>query len=270
MKLLKIIAFAAVLLGVCVMAYAGVQLTETQKVYQEGNIAYDDISSIVRRADTGAQPDSISETLSNDNGATPEAMKEMMIVSDDYAEPAIDFDVLKTINERADSWLYSPGTVIDYPVMVADDYDYYLNHLPDGTVNANGSLFIDYNNAPDYSDPLTVIYGHHMKSGRMFGSLVGYKGQKYYEDHPVMYIYTEQGKNRLDLMYGCVIDAGQWSERAFMYSENIDDLLAYAAENTTFKSGVEYNEGDRIVALSTCSYEFDEARYVVLGILRDK
>jgi sortase B len=65
-----------------------------------------------------------------------------------------------------------------------------------------------------------------------------------------------------------VIGAGQWTEHAFMYQENIVSLIEYAAKNTTFTSGVNYQEGDRVVALSTCSYEFNDARYVVLGILR--
>jgi sortase B len=180
----------------------------------------------------------------------------------------VDFEALKAINKDAAAWLCSPGTVIDYPVMKADNYSYYLRRLPDGTENANGSLFIDYNNAPDFSEPLTVIYGHHMKSGRMFGSLKGYKDQGYYAKHPYMYLYTEQGNYRIELLYGFVIGAGQWRERAFMYAENVPMLLAYAAHNTTFESKAKYAEGDRVVALSTCSYEFDDARYVVVGVLR--
>jgi len=152
--------------------------------------------------------------------------------------------------------------------MRADDYRYYLNHLADGTVNANGSLFIDYNNAADFSEPLTVIYGHHMKSGSMLGSLKGYKAQSYYNEHPYMYLYTKQGNYRIDIMYGCVVAEGQWREQSFMYSDNIDALLEYALQNTTFRSDVSYQEGDRVVALSTCSYEFDDARYVLIGVLR--
>ena len=103
------------------------------------------------------------------------------------------------------AWLYCPDTVIDYPVMKADDYSYYLKHLPDGTHNANGTLFLDYNCAPDFSDSLSVIYGHKMKSGKMFGSLEGYKKEGYYSEHPYMYLYTKQGKFRINLVYGCVI-----------------------------------------------------------------
>ena len=109
-----------------------------------------------------------------------------------------------------------------------------------------------------------------MKSGRMFGNLAGYKAQSYYDAHPYMYLYTEKNNYRIDLLYGCVIGAGQWRERAFMFAENIEALIAYAEHNTTFKSAVSYKPGDKIVALSTCSYEFDDARYVVLGVLRSE
>ena len=180
----------------------------------------------------------------------------------------IDFPALRTVNPDAAAWLYCPDTVIDYPILRATEYDYFLRHLPDGTYNANGTLFIDYN-WKDFSDKLLVIYGHNMKSGRMFGSLTNYKGQDYYDSHPYLYLYTEQGERyRIDLVYGCVIGAGQWRDRAFMFDVNIDSLIAYAAYNTTFKSNAQYTPGDRVVALSTCSYEFDDARYVLLGILQ--
>jgi len=180
----------------------------------------------------------------------------------------IDFSALRAVNPDMAAWLYCPDTAIDYPVMRARDYDRYLRRLPDGTYNVNGSLFIDYNCAADFTDRLTVIYGHNMRSGQMFGSLKGYKGQAYYEKRPYMYLYTEQETYRVDLLYGCVIGAGQWRERAFMYEANLEALLTYAARNTTFASKAQYTPGDRVVALSTCSYEFDGARYVVIGVLR--
>lgn len=180
----------------------------------------------------------------------------------------IDFAALREINRDAVAWLYCPDTVIDYPVVRARDYDYYLHHLPDGTTNANGTLFIDYNWV-DFLDQLTVVYGHNMKSGRMFGTLTRYKEQGYFEAHPYLYLYTAEGERyRIDLLYGCVIGAGQWRERAFMFKENSDALIAYAAYKTTFKSEAQYEKGDKIIALSTCSYEFDDARYVVIGALR--
>jgi len=180
----------------------------------------------------------------------------------------IDWDELHQINEDIIGWIYSPGTVIDYPVMRADDYSWFLSRLPDGTFNANGSIFLDFNHSPDFSDPISVLYGHHMRSGAMFGTLPGYRNQSYFDDHPVMFLYTPHTNFRIDLMYGFVVAERQWRARAFMFEENIPSLLEFAADNTTFESGVNWQEGDRILAMSTCEYDFDDARYVVLGILR--
>jgi sortase B len=270
MKKKKVIALVTLLLGMGVAAYAGFNLLAADQVYQEGNAAYDAISSRVRGGVESSLPASKEHLQAQGNTAQGNIASSLKNESAQIyiPEAGINFDVLNSINEAAAAWLYCPDTVIDYPVMQADNYSYYLNHLPDGTQNANGTLFIDYNCASDFSDPLTVIYGHHMKSGRMFGGLKGYKTQKYYEEHPFMYLYTEHGDYRIDLMYGCVIGAGQWRERAFMFPENVGALLSYASINTTFSSNTEYAEGDRVVALSTCSYEFDNARYVVIGILR--
>jgi sortase B len=254
MKIPKVCAVIALLLGISLMSYAGVQLMATQQIYRQGNEAYANLSALAMVKASAAAPGPAAS-------ATPQARAAIPGLE-------IDFAALQEVNKDVAAWLYSPDTVIGYPVMKADDYAYYLKHLPDGSMNSNGALFIDYNHAADFSGKLTVIYGHHMKSGKMFGSLKGYKGQKYYEEHPLMYLYTEEGNYQIELLYGCVIGAGQWRDRAFMFEENLEALLAYAAHNTTFTSGAQYEEGDSIVALATCSYEFDNARYVLLGILR--
>jgi sortase B len=242
------IALVVLLPALGVMAYSGNQLYQSERVYAEGNSAYAQLASQVRQTPSPGASPSTSQL-----GIPP---------------LTLDFDALREVNPDAVAWLYGPGTEIDYPVLQARDYSYYLHHLPDGTVNANGSLFIDYNNPADFSGQLTVIYGHNMKSGRMFGGLDEYKSQSYFDEHPYMYLYTQQGNFRVDLIYGSVIAAGEWRDRAFMYQENLDSLLSYAAANTTFSSDVTYQQDDKLVALSTCSYEFNDARYVVLGVLK--
>jgi len=264
-KVIIMFAVPALLFGLVVMIFAGYRIVETKQTYQKGASVYDNISFQVKKtASVETQP--LEAIQLADINLPPEQAGEIRtkIYIPDFD---IDFEMLRSINKDAAAWLYSPDTVIDYPVMKADDYSYYLNHLIDGTVNSNGTLFIDFNNSPDFTDQLTVIYGHHMKSGSMFGGLVGYKEQQYFNEHPYMYLYTEQENYRIDLMYGSVISAGQWKEYAFMYAENIEALLTYAMDNTTFKSETDYQEGDRIVVLSTCSYEFNEARYFVVGKL---
>jgi len=180
----------------------------------------------------------------------------------------VDLASAMLINSDVVAWLYSPNTLIDYPVMRTDNYTYYIDHLPDGSRNSNGSLFIDYNNRWDFSGALTIIYGHNMKSGKMFGNLPGYKTQSYYNNHPIMYIYTEYANYRLDIMYGFSTSEREFRENLFMYDQNVDSLVSYASARSTFNSGVTYKKGDRVVALSTCTFEFSDARFIVLGILR--
>ena len=267
-------AILVMLLGIGLMAYAGAELLQTDQIYKEGNSAYEELRINIRGS-AGGSSDSSRLPDRPDSVEYSKDTEELEITPIYYTrihipEIEINFKGLKEINEDAVAWLYSPGTVIDYPVMQANDYSYYLDRLPDRTYNANGSLFIDYNSASDFSDKLTVIYGHHMRSGAMFGSLKGYKEQSYYDDNPYMYLYTENGNYRITLLYGFVVGAGQWRDRAFMFQENVKSLIAFAEYSATFESSAEYNEGDRLIALSTCSYEFNDARYVVLGILENE
>jgi len=283
----RTIAWCVLAVALCGIAISGVRLWEDWQVFREGDESYLRLASRVRRgsppamrpresaggpAGEGIGSGGIAEAGPAPGGSVvstavegPAATARPRI---DVPDLYIDFAALQAVNRDAAAWLYSPGTPIDYPVMRAADYDYYLHHLPDRKVNANGTLFIDYN-WTDFSGGLTVVYGHNMLSGKMFGSLSHYKQQAFFEKHPHMYLYTaESGNFRVDLLYGCVIGAGQWRQRAFMFEENLDALLAYAAHNTTFVSETAYEPGDRLIALSTCSYEFDNARYVVIGVLR--
>ena len=263
-------AWLILALSICAMAMSGFKLREIQQTYQIGDESYSELAQMVRPSGIPVFHAAPQEITPQDISGAPEAPleKRESHAEIDIPDMDIDFGTLQTINPDGGAWLYCPGTAIDYPVIWAPDYYYYLHHLPDGTPNSNGSLFIDYNNASDFSDKLTVIYGHNMKSGQMFGSLTKYKKQSYFNQHPYMYLYTGGGSYRIDLLYGCVVGAGEWRERAFMYEVNLNALLAYAAQNTTFKSGTQYAETDRIVAMSTCSYEFGDARYVVIGVLR--
>ena len=253
----RAIVCGILILALCVMAFSGYKLWETQRIYAEGNQSYEELAALVRNISP------VSPGSSQQSTASPQ---ELLV---EIPELSIDFAALMAVNPDSAAWLYCPDTVMDYPVMAASDYDWYLRHLPDGTQNANGTLFLDYNNPSDFSGRLNIIYGHHMKSGRMFGSLAEYKRQAYFDEHPYLYLYTaDNGNYRIDLLYGCVVGAGEWRDRAFMYEANLTPLLAYAAHNTTFESDAAYTQDDRFVVLSTCSYEFNDARYVVIGVLR--
>ncbi len=176
----------------------------------------------------------------------------------------VNFDDLWKINEDVVAWLYQPDTNINYPVAQAGDNDYYLYRLLDGTWNGNGTLFLDYRNSSDFSDGNSIIYGHHMKTGDMFASLTKYKEQSYYDSHPFMYLTTPSQKFRVDFFAGCVVE----SNAAIYQSRSIASwLLDDYCSRSTFRPVDGINKDGPILTLSTCSFEFENARYVMLGAL---
>lgn len=177
----------------------------------------------------------------------------------------IDFAALLAENKDIVGWIYCEGTPINYPVVQANDNNYYLRRLLDGTYNIAGTIFMDYRNSADLTDLNTIIYGHNMRNGTMFGSLANYLQQDYYEEHPVIYYLTPRQSYEIQLAAGFVTEA--WSN---IYSipqtrAEQNELLQEIASKSRFKAKICLEEGDKIVTLSTCAHDFDGARYVVIG-----
>lgn len=183
----------------------------------------------------------------------------------DGVPTAIDFGALHAISEDVVAWITVPGTNINYLVAQSKDNDYYLRRLLDGSYANGGTLFMDYRCDPDLSDWNTVIYGHHMKDGSMFGALVDYSEQAFYNEHPVMYLYVPGKRYKLEPVAGCYVEADDEIYDLPVSRERRDELLAQAVENSTFVSGVTADTWDRLVTLSTCSDAAGSSRYVVLA-----
>ena len=184
---------------------------------------------------------------------------------------AIDFDALREISGNAVAWIFAPDTVINYVVAQSWDNAYYLRRLLDGTYANGGTLFEDYRCAADFSDWNTVIYGHQMNNGTMFGELERYRSPAYYEEHPVMYLYTPGKRYTLELIAGYTTDIYDVVYDLPSTKENRDEILDRAARKSTFVSGVTVGEEDKLVTLSTCAYDYDNARYVLIGrIVEDR
>lgn len=177
----------------------------------------------------------------------------------------IDFDSLHAISGDAVAWLFSPGTKINYPVAQAEDNVYYLHRRLDGTTASGGTLFADYRCAAGFSDWNTVIYGHHMKSGAMFGRLSDYRDPAYYAEHPAMYLYVPEKRYKLELIAAYTTDVYDEIFSVPASKERRDEILARARRKSSFVSDAAVGEEDKLVTLSTCSYAYGNARYVVIG-----
>lgn len=179
----------------------------------------------------------------------------------------VDFEVLWETNEDVVGWIYCEDTPINFPIVQAEDNDYYLRRLIDGTWNSSGTLFADYRNTADFSDSNTIIYGHNMKNKGMFGTLSNYKEQSYYDEHPIMWLLTPDGNYKVELIAGYVTSSTSEIYSIGNTEEEMFALAEQSIEKSTFASDFQVSQGDRFVTLSTCSYEYDNARYVLIGRL---
>ncbi len=111
-----------------------------------------------------------------------------------YPDLEVDHAALKASNPDYKGWLYVPSLEISYPVVRGTDNDYYLHHTFEGTESTAGCIFIDSGCAKDMGDYNTILYGHNMKNGSMFGSFKKLQADpKMLDEDPYIYFYTEDG-----------------------------------------------------------------------------
>ena len=177
------------------------------------------------------------------------------------------FSSLLERNNDVIGWLYCPDTIINYPVVQGKSNDQYLRRDLDGEYLVSGTLFADYRNGALNDDANYIIYGHNMKNSTMFSLLAKYKQQEYYDQHPIMYYLTPDANYKLELFAGLMVKRDDKIYNPKLDEKEFAELLNDYRAKSTFMSDVELEYNDTIVTLSTCSYEFDNARYIVIGRL---
>lgn len=219
----------------------------------------------------GSSSEASTETEGQGNpqaGVSNQSTPEMTDGGEPVAAPPPNLAVIRENLPNVQGWIRCEGTGINYPVVQGADNDYYLDHLPNSTKNKTGSIFLDYRNAADFSDQNSVIYGHHIKSGAMFGALKAYKDQTYYDAHPLMLLYTPEQDYQVELIAGYVADAAR--ETLLLRFADADAFERYLKEirrRSLFESTVEVSTEDRLLTLCTCTYELSDARFILVGKL---
>lgn len=186
-------------------------------------------------------------------------------------EPSIkvDFNALTKKNNEVVGWLYLPGSVINYPVAKAEDNDKYLRRGLDGKYLRAGTLFADYRNEDITKSSNYIIYGHNMKNGTMFRPLISYKEQEFYDNNPVIYYLTADKNYKIELLTGNVVKSDAEIYDPCLETSGLFDIVQEYIKTSSFKSSLVLNEGDRLITLSTCSYEYDDARFILIGKLTE-
>lgn len=181
----------------------------------------------------------------------------------------VDFERLKQENADIVAWIHCPDTPIHYPVVQGQDNVFYLEHMIDGRRNNCGSIFLDYRSSAGLTDDYSLIHGHNLKNDTMFGSLPQYEEQAYYDAHKVLYVLTPERTYVLTLFAGFVTDSDDGLYNLPLTEKAREELIETSMARSDFSTELRPGAEDRIMALSTCSYAYDDARYVVLGILRE-
>ena len=215
----------------------------------------------------------LSETNENKELNKELIDKVIFKVSDDVEEGQdrntmpiiVDFFALKQKNKDIVGWIYSDDTPINYPIVQSKDNEYYLRRLINGNYNTAGSIFMDYRSNSNFDGNHTILYGHNMKNGTMFGTLQKYKKQDYYDEHKVMYLATIEQNYVIELFFGGTVSVDSDIYNLSRINQNKVDALI---KRSDFRSDVVVMGEDKIISLSTCAYEYEGARYVVMGALR--
>ena len=182
-------------------------------------------------------------------------------------KPALDGRLAKDrlISGNQVAWLTLYGTSIDYPVMQGESNYEYLNKDPYGEFKLSGSIFMDCANARDFSDPYSLIYGHHMEYGSMFGALDEYLNEAYFNQYDDGVLVTGDRTWRIELFAVAMADG--MDPTIFSPSgRTTEEITAYLDENATLYR--HYDKGCPILALSTCYGDTYNSRLVVFGMLK--
>lgn len=181
----------------------------------------------------------------------------------------VDWKALKKVNPDVQGWLYQKGTVINYPVVQGTDNDTYLHTRFDKQWSGGGTLFVDCRMEKDFKGFNSIIYGHHMKDGSMFRSIRGYtKEDGYYDKHKTLELATPHGNYHLVVFSAFITKATDEDTYKMTYDEA--EKQAYIdrawerSELPITRDSVDVTKNDRLVTLSTCAYDYEEARYIVM------
>lgn len=260
-KLPGVLLILLMLVFAAVFVFSLVKILQDRSEREAGHAAY---NTLVQSVVTVQQPqvNEIETTVIEGEKETLQLQQPVIDVSRPSVD--VDFDALQAINPQIVAWICSDSGDINYPIVRGTDNEYYLNRLVDGTVNRNGSIFMDFRNQPDFADRNTFIYGHNMLDGTMFASLSRYSEAGYYEQHPELLLVTPERSYSLQVFAGCVVPGNSdIYQLAFHDEEDFSAYLDKVLSMSEFTASAAVTQEDRIVTLSTCAYRYEDARYVL-------
>lgn len=183
------------------------------------------------------------------------------------------FEELLAINPDVCAWVMLDNTNIDLPVLQGSTNLTYINRDVYGNFALAGSIFLDTRNERDFSDAYALLYGHHMENSGMFGDLDLYKDQPFFDENKTGMLILPDRSYNLEIFACLLVEAGE--DAIFnpeLWQTDINGLLSFAENNSLYlrKETIEklkQMEIPKVLALSTCSTEFTDARTIILAVM---
>ncbi len=223
----------------------------------------------IQEQNAGAVYDEIRQSVKAGNPAEAAEVD----VPDDPVEIPIDFETLQERNPDVYAWITVPGTPIDYPILQREnDNSYYLNHTIDHEEKTEGAIFTENYNSKDFEDPNTVIYGHDMRNGTMFRSLLEYEDRTFFDANREIVIYTPDAIRHYEIFAAYPYD-NRHLLRSFdfqnprVFQQYLDNIFSIRDMNSCIDTSMEVDSDDQIVTLSTCYGSQRDHRFLVQGVL---
>ena len=251
--------------------------------YVQSRKEYNELQQFILPEEKAVKPETIivGNTDNSDNAESKDNATDAAEATEEDSEEkvmreatcsiTVDFDALWKINPDVKGWIYLEALNITYPVVKGETNDDYIYTSVKGTANSGGSIFMDYRNSDSFLDPHTLIYGHNMKDGSMFGKLKKLYDQDFVDEWGAslcFWIITPEGKYRYDIFSIHTVSATGEAYTLFMGQ---GDVVAEYINKMARQTGVAlpqrvYNDNDKVITLSTCT-SGDDYRLVVQGVL---
>lgn len=206
----------------------------------------------------------INEASDSDNNSSGENDGQDQSKDGDYVNSANE-EELKSINSDYKMWIQIENTNINYPVVQSSDNDYYLKHNFRKESNISGTVFVESANDID-NDKNIILYGHNMRNGTMFNNITNYKEESFFNEDNKINIIMNNTLYEYEVFSVYVKNVSEVNLAIGFASE--DEFINYAynqADESIYKKDVDFSAEDNLITLVTCSYEFTDARTIVVA-----
>lgn len=255
---------AALLVSIGVFCFCGYQLFTIYSEYHAGTEEYESIQQLAVKKPAQIVTQTPKPTgMIEGEPIEPTPDKNELLEGDEievtepvsYLPPEIDFSVLKGINQDIIGWIDMGALGISYPIVKGVDNNQYLRTTFENKKNSAGSIFIDYHNSRDFSDCNTIVYGHNMKNGSMFGKLKNIRKKGMYAKCRYFWICTPEGNYQYEIFAAYETKVESDTYTLFPQpDESFKEYLQIMRSRSILNTGkIPLVEGDKIVTLSTCT-----------------